>query len=55
MQRGEHEAIARWERRWLNAAGLLLVLFVILVAYTLATEGGHIAQRSARTTPEAPR
>ncbi len=53
MQHEEHEAIARWERRWLNAAGLLLVLFVILVAYTLATEGGHIAQRSARTTPEA--
>ena len=53
MQHQEHEAIARWERRWLNAAGLLLVLFIILVAYTLATEGGHIAQRSARTTPEA--
>jgi mono/diheme cytochrome c family protein len=48
----QHEAIARWERRWLNAAGLLLAFFVILVAYSLATEGGHIAQRSGRTTPE---
>ena len=48
----QHEAIARWERRWLNVAGLLLVMFVILIAYSLATEGGHIAQRSGRTTPE---
>lgn len=48
----QHEAIARWERRWLNAAGLLLVLFIVLVAYSLATEGGHIAQRSGRTSPE---
>lgn len=52
MEHEQHEAIARWERRWLNAAGLLLVLFVVLIAYSLATEGGHIAQRSGRTTPE---
>ena len=52
MKHEQHEAIARWERRWLNAAGLLLAMFVILVAYSLATEGGHIAQRSGRTTPE---
>ena len=52
MEHEQHEAIARWERRWLNAAGLLLVMFVILIAYSLATEGGHIAQRSGRTTPE---
>jgi cytochrome c oxidase subunit 2 len=48
----QHEAIARWERRWLNAAGLLLVLFLILIAYSLATEGGHIAQRSGRAAPD---
>lgn len=52
MEHEQHEAIARWERRWLNAAGLSLTLFVILIAYSLATEGGHIAQRSGRTTPE---
>lgn len=52
MEHEQHEAIARWERRWLNAAGLLLVLFVVLIAYSLATEGAHIAQRSGRTTPE---
>lgn len=52
MDHEQHEAIARWERRWLNAAGLLLAFFVILIAYSLATEGGHIAQRSGRTTPE---
>lgn len=52
MEHEQHEAIARWERRWLNAAGLLLAFFVILIAYSLATEGGHIAQRSGRTTPE---
>lgn len=52
MEHEQHEAIARWERRWLNAAGLLLALFVILIAYSLATEGGHIAQSSGRTTPE---
>jgi len=49
----QHEAVARWERRWLNAAGILLVVFIIFIAYSLATEGAHIAQRSARTTPEA--
>jgi cytochrome c oxidase subunit 2 len=48
----DHDTIARWERLWLNAAGLLLVLFVMLIAYSLATEGGHIAQRSGRTTPD---
>lgn len=52
MEHEQHEAIARWERRWLNAAGLLLAFFVILIAYSLATEGGHIAQRSGRTTPD---
>ena len=52
MKRDQHEAIARWERLWLNAAGILLVVFVVFIAYSLATEGGHIAQRSGRTTPD---
>ena len=52
LEHKQHEAIARWERRWLNIAGLLLVMFVILIAYSLATEGAHIAQRSGRTTPD---
>lgn len=51
MTHQEHEAIARWERRWLSVSGLMSLLFVMLIAYSLATEGGHIAQRSSRTTP----
>lgn len=52
MDHRSHEAIAKWERRWLSASGLLSLTFVILIAYTLATEGGHIAQVSTRTTPD---
>ncbi len=52
LEHKQHEAIARWERRWLNIAGLLLAMFVILIAYSLATQGAQIAQRSGRTTPE---
>jgi cytochrome c oxidase subunit 2 len=47
-----HEAVARWERRWLALSGLMSLLFVMLIAYTLATEGGHVAQRSGRAAPE---
>ena len=52
MNDKQHEAIAKWERRWLNAAGILLVVFVIFIAISLAMEGGHIAQRQSRATPE---
>lgn len=52
MTHQEHESIARWERRWLSVSGLMSSLFVMLIAYSLATEGGHIAQRSSRTTPD---
>jgi cytochrome c oxidase subunit II len=48
----EHEGIARWERRWLSVSGLMSLFFVLLIAYSLATEGAHIAQRSGRTTPD---
>jgi hypothetical protein len=30
-----------------------VAVFVILIAYNLATEGGHIAQVAARGTPES--
>lgn len=52
MTKGEHEGIARWERRWLSVSGLMSLFFVLLIAYSLATEGAHIAQRSGRTTPD---
>lgn len=52
MTQREHEGIARWERRWLSVSGLMSLFFVLLIAYSLATEGAHIAQRSGRTTPD---
>jgi cytochrome c oxidase subunit 2 len=52
VNRRHHEAVAKWERRWLALSGLLSLLFVMLIAYTLATEGGHVAQRSGRAAPE---
>ena len=52
MEHREHEQIARWERRWLALSGLMSLTFVLLIAYNLATEGAHIAQRSAKATPE---
>jgi cytochrome c oxidase subunit 2 len=36
----------------LALSGLMSLLFVMLIAYTLATEGGHVAQRSGRAAPE---
>jgi cytochrome c oxidase subunit II len=47
-----HDQIAKWERRWIAASGLMSLTFVILIAYNLATEGGHVAQVAARGTPE---
>lgn len=47
-----HDQIAKWERRWIAASGLMSLVFVILIAYNLATEGGHVAQVVARGTPE---
>ncbi len=51
MDDRQHEAIARWERRWLALAGFLSIFFILLIAFSLATEGAHIAQPSGRTTP----
>ncbi len=52
MDERHHDQIAKWERRWIAASGLMSLMFVILIAYNLATEGGHIAQVAARGTPE---
>jgi cytochrome c oxidase subunit II len=48
-----HDQIATWERRWIALSGLMSLGFVVLIAYSLATEGGHIAQVAARGTPES--
>jgi cytochrome c oxidase subunit II len=47
----QHQEIAKWERRWIAFSGLLTLMFVILIAYSLATEGAHIAQSAARGNP----
>lgn len=52
MNHRSHEAIAKWERRWLSASGVLSLMFVLFIAYSLATEGAHIAQQNSRTTPD---
>ena len=52
MDEKHHDQIAVWERRWIALSGLMSLVFVILIAYNLATEGGHIAQVAARGTPE---
>lgn len=52
MDHRSHEAIAKWERRWLSASGVLSLIFVLFIAYSLATEGAHIAQQNGRTTPD---
>ncbi len=48
----QHDAITKWERRWLAASGIISLLFIIFIAYSLAIEGAHIAQGSGRTSPE---
>lgn len=52
MEDSHHDQIAKWERRWIAGSGLITLGFVILIAYSLATEGAHIAQSAARGTPE---
>jgi cytochrome c oxidase subunit II len=52
MTEREHAGIARWERRWLSVSGLMSLFFLLLIAYSLAFQGAHIAQRSGRTTPD---
>ncbi len=52
MDEKHHDQIAKWERRWIAGSGLMTLMFVILIAYSLATEGAHIAQSAARGTPQ---
>jgi cytochrome c oxidase subunit 2 len=51
MDERQHHAIARWERRWLAISGLMSLSFVILIAYSLVTEGSAIAQSGGRADP----
>ena len=51
MHEAQHEAIARWERRWMAVMGALLVVLVVFIVYSLAVEGAHIGQRVQRGTP----
>jgi cytochrome c oxidase subunit 2 len=48
----QHRQIARWESRWLALSGLMSLTFVLLIAYNLATEGAHIAQRTSKAHPD---
>ena len=48
----QHDAMTKWERRWLAASGIISLLFIIFIAYSLAIEGAHIAQGSGRISPE---
>jgi cytochrome c oxidase subunit II len=48
-----HEQISKWERRWIAFSGLLTLCFVILIAYNIAIEGGHIVQVAGRGEPQA--
>ena len=52
MDERHHHEIAKWERRWIAFSGLMTLGFVILIAYSLATEGAHIAQSAARGNPQ---
>jgi cytochrome c oxidase subunit II len=47
-----HEQIAVWERRWIALSGLISLTFVVLIAYSLATEGAHIGQLAGRGSPD---
>lgn len=52
MDPSHHDQIAKWERRWIAVSSLLILGFVILVAYSLATEGAHIARLGGRGSPQ---
>lgn len=52
MNDRQHRQIAAWERRWLAFSGVMTLTFVMLIAYNLATEGAHVAQRTTKATPE---
>jgi cytochrome c oxidase subunit 2 len=53
MDERQHQVIARWERRWLVAGVVMLVVFVVLIAYSLITQGGHIVHGGGKLAPDA--
>ena len=51
MDEHQHQVIARWERRWLVTGIVMLVVFVVLIAYSLITQGGHIVHGGGKMSP----
>lgn len=51
MDESQHRIIERWERRWVVFGGVMLLVFLGLIVYVLATEGGHIVHGGGRVTP----
>jgi len=47
----QHEVIERWERRWVTFGGVMLLCFVGLIVFVLATEGAHIVHGGGHITP----
>ncbi|MEZ4608164.1 MAG: hypothetical protein R2865_15580 [Deinococcales bacterium] len=48
----QHDAIATWERRWLAASGMMSLLFIIFIAYSLAMKVPISPKVAGRTSPE---
>ena len=46
-----HKTIARYERYWITFSLSMSFLFLILIVYTLATQGGNIAHSAHRDQP----
>lgn len=51
MDEHQHRAIARWERRWIALSGIMLAVFLGLIAYALIAEGGAIVHGGGRLQP----
>ena len=51
MDERQHQVIARWERRWLVTGIVMLVVFVVLIVYSLITQGGHIVHGGGKMSP----
>ena len=51
MDESQHEVIARWERRWVVFGAVMLLCFLALIVFVLATEGAHIVHGGGRLTP----
>jgi cytochrome c oxidase subunit 2 len=53
MDEHQHQTIERWERRWLVFGVVMLALFVVLIAFSLITEGAHIVHGGGHLEPNA--